>query len=153
MSGYRLGSRRLHTSILLTLIGSLALAGILAAEAWAAGAHVTPEQQLSHQLAVRHPGTAGHRHDHPAAHHPGDAPAAHSPTTPALVAQHTSNAAPAVSLWHAVLCGAILLTLPGSRRLPGRARARFTSHVADVIPRPPRRFLPVDAGAVPGRLV
>ncbi len=153
MSGYRLGSRRLHTSILLTLIGSLALAGILAAEAWAAGAHVTPEQQLSHQLAVRHPGTAGHRHDHPAVRHPGDAAAAHSPTTPALVAQHTGNSAPLVSLWHAVLLGAILLTLPGSHRLPGRARARFTSYVADVIPRPPRRFLPVDTGAAPGRLV
>jgi hypothetical protein len=152
MSGSSSGNRRLRVSILLILIGSLTLAGVLAAEAWMAGAHVTPEQQLSHQLAVRHPGTPSHRHDHSAVHHPGDAAAAHGVPTPALVAQHTSSSAPLVSLWHAVLVGAILLTLPGSRRLPHRACARLTSYVDAVGLPPPRRFVTARAGAVPGRV-
>lgn len=135
-----------RATTILILIWSIVLVSPLAAEAWAAGAHVTPEQQLSHLLTVRQ--SRPHVHAHDGGRH--DSFAVGEVAGASLLSAPTpTDATSFASLWHAILAAASPLLLLANHGRARHASARITSFIADLTPRPP---LPAVArlGGAPG---
>lgn len=141
------GSLRAGATLLLLLTWSVALATPLAVHGWAAGGHVTLEQQASHLLAIRR--TSEHQHGLLTLH----AHDARGGVTigPALLAGRDHGASTTLTLWQAVLLAALPLLAAGGWRRRRWAGDRLTSHAIAIMPRPPRRPAPVYSGAGAGR--